>query len=72
MHYFQYSITRAAKAVGVSPNTLRRWEARKLAGDPKFANFPNTPRIPHSNHRAYEEADIKAIVSWMLTGDVSV
>lgn len=70
MKFFEYTIARAAQMAGVTPATLRRWEARKLAGDPKFAKFPETQRAPHSGHRMYEASDIAAIVSWRLTGDV--
>jgi hypothetical protein len=63
--YFQYTITTAAKHVGVSTQTLRNWEKRKLAGDPKFVNYPDVPpRATCSAWRMYDEGYIRAVACW--------
>ena len=54
----------AAKLTGATKNTLYRWEKKKASGDPRYADFPAPPRIAHSNHRFYTDADIERIRAW--------
>ena len=60
----RYTNLEAARQVGVTKNTLWRWEERKKKGDPRYADFPVPPRIAHSNHRVYTDADIARIKAW--------
>jgi DNA-binding transcriptional MerR regulator len=63
--YFQYTISSLARQAGVSNQTIRNWEKRKLAGDPKFANYPDLPpRSTSSSWRMYDEAYMQAVVKW--------
>lgn len=61
----RYTNIQAAERIGVTKNTIYRWERRKAAGEPRYSDFPAARRIKHSNHRYYTEADIARIVAWM-------
>lgn len=60
----RYTNGQAAKRIGVTKNTLYRWETKKDDGDPNYKDFPAPPRIKHSNHRFYTDADIERIIEW--------
>jgi predicted DNA-binding transcriptional regulator AlpA len=60
----RYTNGQAASQIGVTKNTLYRWEVRKAAGDPNYADFPAPRRIKHSNHRFWTDADIRQVVEW--------
>jgi len=60
----RYTNGQAAERIGVTKNTLYRWEIRKAAGDPKYTDFPAPRRVAHSNHRFYTDADIERIIQW--------
>jgi predicted DNA-binding transcriptional regulator AlpA len=60
----RYRNAEAAVRIGTTKNTLYQWEKKKAAGDPRYADFPAPPRIAHSNHRFYTDADIERIRAW--------
>jgi DNA-binding transcriptional MerR regulator len=60
----RYTNQQAADRIGVTKNTLYRWEKRKAAGDPRYKDFPVPPRVAHSNHRFYTDERIDLIIAW--------
>jgi predicted DNA-binding transcriptional regulator AlpA len=61
----RYTNGQAAKLLGTTKETLYRWEKRKKAGDPRYADFPAPARVVHSNHRYYTDERIEQIRAWM-------
>ena len=59
-----YRNAEAATLTGATKNTLYLREKKKASGDPRYADFPAPPRIAHSNHRFYTDADIERIRAW--------
>lgn len=55
-----YPIRKVAEEVGVSTGTLRRWERLQV--------LPICPSRTFSNHRLYNERDIKAIKLFLVNG----
>lgn len=60
----RYTNGEAAERIGVTKNTLYRWEVRKAAGDPNYVDFPAPRRIKHSNHRFWTDADVEQVIKW--------
>lgn len=60
----RYLHGQAAKLIGVTKNTLARWQEKRLAGDPRFADFPAPRRVLSSNYRYFTDEDIQAAIAF--------
>ena len=53
-----YSVSEAAKILGVHPNTLRKWDNEGIA---------NALRLPGGNHRRFTKAELERLARLLQT-----
>jgi len=53
-----YSVSEAAKILGVHPNTLRKWDNEGIA---------NALRLPGGNHRRFTKAELERLARLLET-----
>ena len=53
-----YSVSEAAKILGIHPNTLRKWDNEGIA---------NALRLPGGNHRRFTKAELERLARLLET-----
>lgn len=53
-----YSVSEAAKILGIHPNTLRKWDNEGIA---------NALRLPGGNHRRFTKAELERLARLLQT-----
>ena len=53
-----YSVSEAAKILGIHPNTLRKWDNEGIA---------NALRLPGGNHRRFTQAELERLARLLQT-----